>query len=65
MRAAHHVVGGADVIVPKRVEVVFPGETEPVTTLAIPGFARNQRDTVHCSYTDPAGLSIQLRGVRS
>ena len=60
-----HVVDSTDVIVPKHVEVVgLPGETGPVVTLDVPGFARNNRDTVTCTYTDPAGLGITLIGVR-
>lgn len=62
---AFNVVGSSDVIVPKHVEVVFPGETEPVTTLHVPGFSANSRETVACTYTDPAGLMITLTGVRS
>ena len=57
-------VDSSDVIVPKRVEVVFPGETEPVTTLDVPGFRANSRETVTCTYVDPAGLMITLTGVR-
>jgi hypothetical protein len=61
---AFNVVDSTDVIVPKHVEVVFPGETEPVVTLHVPGFDKNARDTVTCTYTDPAGLAITLTGVR-
>lgn len=60
-----HVVGSDDVIVPKHVEVVQPGQTEPITTLHVRGFDRNQRDTVVCSYTDPDGLAVTLVGVRT
>jgi len=60
-----HVIGSSDVIVPKRVEVVFPGQNEPVTTLDVPGFAKNARDTVVCTYTDPAGLAITVVGIRT
>jgi len=59
-----HVVDSSDVIVPKHVEVVFPGETEPVTTLDVPGFRANSRETVTCTYVDPEGLMITLTGVR-
>ena len=59
-----NVEDSTDVIVPKHVEVVFPGETEPVVTLHVPGFDKNARDTVTCTYTDPAGLAITLTGVR-
>lgn len=59
-----HVVDSTDVIVPKHVEVVFPGETESVVTLHVPGFDRNNRRTVTCTYTDPAGLAITLIGLR-
>jgi hypothetical protein len=62
---AFHVVGSSDVIVPKHVEVVFPGTTEPVTTLHVPGFDKNNRDVVTCRYVDPAGLSVTIVGVRS
>ncbi len=62
---AFNVVGSSDVIVPKHVEVIFPGETEPVTTLDVPGFRSSSRETVTCTYTDPAGLRILLTGVRS
>ena len=62
---AFNFVDGSDVIVPKRVAVVFPGTTEPVTTLDVPGFRTNARKTVTCTYTDPAGLMITLAGVRS
>lgn len=61
---AFNVVDSTDVIVPKHVEVVFPGETEPVVTLHVPGFDRNGRTTVTCSYTDPAGLAVTVVGVR-
>jgi hypothetical protein len=61
---AFNVVDSTDVIVPKHVEVVFPGATEPVVTLHVPGFDRNGRDTATCTYTDPAGLAITLTGVR-
>jgi hypothetical protein len=61
---AFNVVDNTDVIVPKHVEVVFPGETEPVVTRHVPGFDKNARDTVTCTYTDPAGLAITLTGVR-
>ena len=59
-----HVVGSDDVIIPKHVEVVFPGETEPVTTLHVKGFDRNGVGTVRCTYTDPAGLFVDLVGLR-
>lgn len=61
---AFNVVDDTDVIVPKHVEVVFPGETEPVVTRHVPGFDKNRRDTITCTYTDPAGLAITLTGVR-
>ena len=61
----YHVVDSSDVIVPKHVEVVFPGEVTPVTTLDVPGFDQNARSTVHCSYTDPGGLAVDLIGIRS
>lgn len=60
-----HVVDSSDVIVPKHVEVVFPGTTEAVTTLDVPGFDANSRDVVTCRYTDPAGLAVTIVGLRS
>lgn len=60
-----HLLGSSDVIVPKRVEVVFPGTTEPVTTLLVPGFDNNKRDVVTCQYVDPAGLAVTIVGVRT
>lgn len=63
--SSFHLVGSTDIIKPKHVEVVFPGTTEPVTTLDVPGFDRNGRDTVECSYTDPAGLLVHFSGVRA
>lgn len=58
-----HVVGSSDVIVPKHVEVVLPGTTEPVTTLHVPGFDNNSRDVVTCQYVDPGGLEVTIVGV--
>ena len=60
-----HVVGSEDVIKPMHVEVILPGETTRVTTLHVPGFDTNQVDTVHCTYTDPAGVFVNLTGLRS
>lgn len=51
-------------ITPKHVEVIFPGTTEPVTTLDVPGFSRNVPATVTCTYTDPAGLIVTFLGHR-
>lgn len=62
--SAFHVSGSTDVIKAKHVEVIFPGETEPVTTVDVPGFDSNGANTVHCTYTDPAGLFVNLTGVR-
>jgi hypothetical protein len=59
-----HLVGSPEVLVPKRVQVVFPGTTEPVTTLLVPGFDKNAKDVVHCTYTDPAGRFIDLLALR-
>jgi hypothetical protein len=62
---AFNVVDDTDVIVPKHVEVVgLPGTTGSVVTLHVPGFDRNRRDTVTCTYTDPQLLEITLIGVR-
>jgi hypothetical protein len=60
-----HVVGSTDVIVPKHVEVVLPGTTQPITTLDVPGFDTNRRDVVTCRYTDPAGLAVTIVGLRA
>jgi len=60
-----HVIGSSDVIVPKHVEVVFPGTTESVTTLDVPGFDSNSRAVTTCHYVDPAGLAVTLVGVRT
>jgi len=60
-----HVLGSSDVIVPKHVEVVFPGTTQPVTTLDVPGFDKNQRDVVTCQYVDPAGLAVTIVGIHT
>src|SRR4051794_19873369 len=60
-----HIIGSTDVIVPKHVEVVFPGTTESVTTLDVPGFSKNQHDVVTCRYVDPAGLAVTIVGVRA
>lgn len=60
-----HVLGSSDVIVPKHVEVVFPGSTQPVTTLDVPGFDSNSRAVVTCQYVDPAGLAVTIVGIRS
>ena len=57
-------VGSSDVITPEHVEVVFPGTTEPVTTLDVPGFSRNAPAAVQCTYTDPAGLIVTFLGHR-
>jgi hypothetical protein len=63
--SAFHVSGSTDVIKPKHVEVVFPGEHDPVITVDVPGFENSNATTVHCTYTDPAGLYVDLIGVRS
>ena len=60
-----HVLGSSDVIVPKRVEVVFPGTVQAITTLDVPGFDNNNRPVVTCQYTDPAGLHVTIVGIRS
>lgn len=60
-----HVVGTDEVLVPKHVEVVFPGETEPVTTLSVPGFAKTRDSLLHCSYVDPRGLAVSMWVLRS
>ena len=62
--SAFHVSGSTEVIKPKHVEVVFPGETDPVTTVDVPGFTSNSASTIHCTYTDPAGVLVELIGVR-
>lgn len=60
-----HLVGNPDVIVPKHVEVVFPGTTAPVTTLDVPGFNKNNRQVTTCRYVDPAGVAVTIVGVRT
>jgi hypothetical protein len=60
-----HVVGSSDVIVPKHVEVVLPGTTQPITTLDVPGFDTNNKAVVTCQYVDPAGLAVTIVGLRS
>ena len=59
------VVGSTDVIIPKHVEVVFAPGTDPVVTVDVPGFDPAKHDAVHCSYVDPAGLAVDLWGLRS
>ena len=59
-----HVVDTSEVLVPKRIDVLFPGTTEAVTTLLVPGFDRNTKDVVHCTYTDPAGRFIDMLALR-
>ncbi|MGH3115925.1 MAG: hypothetical protein ACRDQ2_02205 [Gaiellales bacterium] len=60
-----HVVDSQDVIIPVHVEVTFPDETSSVTTVHVPGFEQNNLATVHCTYTDPAGLFVELIGLRA
>jgi len=60
-----HILGSSDVIVPKRVQVVLPGTSQPITTLDVPGFGNNSRDVVTCRYVDPAGLAVTIVGIRS
>ena len=60
-----HVVGSSDVIVPKHVEVVRPGTTEPITTLHVPGFDKFNKPVVTCEYVDPAGLAVTIVGSRN
>src|SRR4051794_9901988 len=60
-----HVIDSPDVIIPKHVEVIFPGQTDPVITLDVPGFDPQRSDVVQCSYTDPAGLFVSFSGIRS
>ena len=62
--SAFHVSGSTDIIKPKHVEVTFPGQTDPVVTVDVPGFNANKATQVHCTYTDPAGLFVDLLGVR-
>ena len=60
-----HVVGTSDVLVPKHVQVVFPGTTEPVTTLDVPGLDSSNRAVLTCGYVDPAGLAVTIVGIRT
>ena len=62
--SAFHVSGSTDVIKPKHVEVIFPDMTQPVVTADVPGFEDKAR-TVHCTYTDPAGLFVHFIGLRN
>jgi hypothetical protein len=65
--SSFHVVASTDIIKPKHVEVVFPDDPdqERVVTVDVPGFDANRHDTVHCSYTDPAGLRVFFDGIRT
>lgn len=60
-----HVVGSDEVLIPKHVEVVFPGETEPVTTLSVPGFTTKRDRLLPCRYVDPRGLAVSMWVLRS
>ena len=60
-----HLLGSSGVIVPKHVEVVFPGTSEHVTTLHVPGFDKNRREVTTCQYVDPAGLAVMIVGIRT
>ena len=60
-----HILGSSDVVVPKHVEVVFPGTTEPVTTLDVAGLDTSSRAVVTCQYVDPAGLAVTIVGIRT
>ena len=60
-----HVLESSEVIVPKRVQVVLPGTSQPLTTLNVPGFDNNSRDVVTCRYVDPAGSAVTIVGIRS
>lgn len=60
-----HVVGSPDVIVPKYVEVILPGGTDPIVTVDVPGFNANREDATHCTYVDPVGLAVDFWGLRS
>lgn len=60
--APFHLVGDTAVLVPKTVHVTLPsGET--FTTYYRPGFDHNAVDTVHCWYTDPSGLFVDITGM--
>jgi hypothetical protein len=50
---------------PDAPEVVFPGATQPVTTLDVPGFDNNNRAVVSCQYVDPAGLAVTIVGIHT
>ena len=62
--SAFHVSGSTEVFKPVHVEVTFPGQSDPVVTVDVPGFADNNAPRVHCRYTDPAGLFVDLVAVR-
>jgi len=57
-----HVVGSADVIVPKYVEVALNGDT--FVPLDVKGFDHHGPDVVACSYVDPVGLEVAFLGLR-
>lgn len=59
-----HVVGTDEVIIPMHVEIVLPSGEGPFVTIDIPGFDAEDPDAVHCWYVDPAGLEVELWGVR-
>lgn len=61
---AFHVVGSRQAIIPVHVEVMAPGSNRPVVTLDRPGLG-SSRDAVRCWYTDPTGLVVDFRGLRT
>jgi hypothetical protein len=58
-----HVASSTEVIVPKYVTVTSEGET--LITLDVPGFDHTSPHAIHCSYTDPLGLHVDLIGLRT
>ncbi len=61
---AFHLVDGTGVILPKWVEVRFPGVSGFVTTLDR-GSGNAAAATIECRYTDPRGLDVHFVGVRT
>ena len=59
----YHVIGSTDVIVPKH--VVAQRDVLTITSIDVPGFDPSRHDSVHCTYTDPAGFFVTLDGIRA
>jgi len=59
----YHVVGSPDVIIPKHVVGTPPGKP-PVVSIDVKGFDPDGPNAVHCTYTDPNHVFVDLRGIR-